>query len=150
SSQVGCAVRCAFCASGEQGLLRNLSSGEIVEQVLLARELRPELPLTNYVFMGSGEPTHNLRAVLEAIAVMSSPYGLGVGARRITVSTVGHPAALAKLAEVPIPFNVALSMHVPTDAGRERLMPGLGASDLAATLDAARARFDATGRRLTI
>jgi 23S rRNA (adenine2503-C2)-methyltransferase len=150
SSQVGCGVRCRFCASGEQGLLRNLSSGEIVEQVLLARELRPELPLTNYVFMGSGEPTHNLKHVLTAIEVMHAPEGLGIGARRITVSTVGHPAALAKLAEVPIPFNLALSMHMPTDAGREELMPGLGPSDVAATLQAARARFDATGRRLTI
>ncbi len=150
SSQVGCAVRCAFCASGENGLLRNLSSGEIVEQVLLARELRPDQPLTNYVFMGSGEPTHNMRAVLAAIEIMNSPDGLGIGARRITVSTVGHPQALSKLAEVPIPFNVALSMHMPTDDGREQLMPGLGMSDIAATLEAARARFDATGRRLTI
>jgi 23S rRNA (adenine2503-C2)-methyltransferase len=150
SSQVGCAVRCLFCASGESGLLRNLSSGEILEQVLLARELRPELPLTNYVFMGSGEPTHNLKQVLAAIEVMHAPEGLGIGARRITVSTVGHPQALLKLAEVDIPFNVALSVHLPGDRRREELMPGLGTSDLAATLAAARARFDATGRRLTI
>lgn len=150
SSQVGCAVRCAFCASGLDGLIRNLSAGEILEQVLVARETRPGLPLTNYVFMGSGEPTHNLKAVVQAIEVMTSPHGLGIGARRITVSTVGHPAAVLKLAEVPIPFNLALSVHVPGDAGRVALMPGLGTSDLAATLEAARVRFDATGRRLTI
>jgi 23S rRNA (adenine2503-C2)-methyltransferase len=150
SSQVGCAVRCAFCASGLEGVIRNLSPGEIVEQVLVARETRPERPLTNYVFMGSGEPTHNLKAVTQALRVMTDPEGLGIGARRITVSTVGHPEAVRKLAEVELPFNLALSVHVPTDAARVELMPGLGVSDLAATLEAARARFDATGRRLTI
>ncbi len=150
SSQVGCAVRCAFCASGLDGLVRNLSAGEILEQVLVAREQRPGLPLTNYVFMGSGEPTHNLKAVIQALEVMTHPEGLGIGARRITVSTVGHPAAVLKLAEVPIPFNLALSVHAPGDAARQALMPGLGTSDLHATLEAARARFDATGRRLTI
>ncbi len=150
SSQVGCAVRCRFCASGLAGVRRNLSPGEILEQVLFAREARPDLPLTNYVFMGSGEPTHNMAAVLAAIEVMNHPDGLQIGARRITVSTVGHPAAVARLAEVAIPFNLALSVHMPTDEGRQALMPGLGASDLRATLEAARARFDATGRRLTV
>lgn len=150
SSQVGCAVRCSFCASGKDGLLRNLSAGEILEQVLLARELRPELPLSNYVFMGSGEPTHNMAAVLSAIRVMNHPDGLGIGARRITVSTVGHPAALERLATEPIPFHVALSLHAPADATRERLMPGLGRSDLRASLAAARERFERNHRRLTI
>jgi len=150
SSQVGCAVRCAFCASGLEGVVRNLSPGEIVEQVLLAREACPATPLTNYVFMGSGEPTHNLKAVVQALRVMTDPEGLGIGARRITVSTVGHPEAVRKLAEVDLPFNLALSVHVPTDAERVALMPGLGVSDLAATLEASRAHFDATGRRLTI
>ncbi|MGQ0552550.1 MAG: 23S rRNA (adenine(2503)-C(2))-methyltransferase RlmN [Planctomycetota bacterium] len=150
SSQVGCAVGCRFCASGLGGVVRNLSVGEIVEQVLLARELRPSEPLTNYVFMGSGEPTHNLKAVLAAIEVMNHPDGLGIGARRITVSTVGHPEAIRRLAELPIAFNLALSMHMPTDAARVELMPGLGASDLAATLAAAGQRFAATGRRLTV
>ncbi len=148
SSQVGCAVACAFCASGLDGVIRNLSSGEIVEQVLVARELS-EQPLTNYVFMGSGEPTHNWKAVEASIATLTHPDGLGIGARRITVSTIGHPAALRKMVETEIPFNVALSVHVGDDAEREALMPGLGTSDLAATLAAARERFDATGRRLT-
>jgi 23S rRNA (adenine2503-C2)-methyltransferase len=150
SSQVGCAVACRFCASGLDGVIRNLSVGEIVEQVLVAREERPDLPLTNYVFMGSGEPTHNMAAVLAAIRVMNDPDGLGIGARRITVSTVGHPAALARLAAEPIPFNIALSLHAPEDAWREELMPGLGRSQLAETLKAARERFDHHGRRLTI
>lgn len=150
SSQVGCAVRCRFCASGLDGLLRNLSAGEILEQVLVAREARPDQPLTNYVFMGSGEPTHNLKALTQALRVMTSPEGLGIGARRITVSTVGHPEAVRRLAEIDIPFNLALSVHVPSDAGREQLMPGLGSSDLAATLAAARVRFEASGRRVTV
>jgi 23S rRNA (adenine2503-C2)-methyltransferase len=149
SSQVGCAVRCAFCASGLDGVIRNLSLGEIIEQVLVAQAFRPEQPLTNYVFMGSGEPTHNLKTVLAAIEIMNHPDGLGIGARRITVSTIGHPAALERLAAVPIAFNLALSIHMPTDAGRDALMPGLGSSDLVATLAAARKRFDATGRRIT-
>lgn len=149
SSQVGCAVACAFCASGLDGVLRNLSAGEIVEQVLVARETSPDRPLTNYVFMGSGEPTHNWKAVRAAIETLTSPDGLGIGARRITVSTIGHPAALAKMVETEIPFNVALSVHVGDDAERQALMPGVGTSDLAATLDAARRRFEQTGRRLT-
>ncbi len=150
SSQVGCAVACRFCASGLEGVVRNLSSGEIIEQVLMAREMAPETPLSNYVFMGSGEPTHNMEAVLRAIAVMNSPDGLGIGARRITVSTIGHPSALQRLAQVEIPFHVALSIHMPTDSGREQLMPGLGRSQLQATLAAARERFERTGRRITI
>jgi len=100
SSQVGCAVGCAFCASGLGGVVRNLSPGEIIEQVLVAREVDPERPLTNYVFMGSGEPTHNMKNVLAAIELMNNPKGLGIGARRITVSTIGHPAALEQLAGV--------------------------------------------------
>jgi len=83
------------------------------------------------------------------VETMNAPDGLGIGARRITISTVGHPAAVRRLAEVPIPFNLALSLHMPTDAGREELMPGLGRSRLAETLEAARTRFDATGRRIT-
>jgi len=150
SSQVGCAVACRFCASGLDGVERNLSAGEIIEQVLTAREARPGEPLTNYVFMGSGEPTHNLPAVLAAIDTMTHPDGLGIGARRITVSTVGHPDAVRRLAEVEVPFQLALSMHMPTDKGREAVMPGLGRSDVAATLEAARERFERTGRRLTI
>lgn len=150
SSQVGCAVACKFCASGQDGVIRNLSVGEIIEQVLVAREIAPERPLTNYVFMGSGEPTHNMKNVLSAIGLMNDPKGLGIGARRITVSTIGHPAALEQLAAVSIPFNLALSVHSPRDSAREQLMPGLGRSDLSATLAAARTRFDATGRRITI
>ena len=149
SSQVGCAVGCVFCASGLDGAERNLTSGEILEQILLAREVRPDDPLTNYVFMGSGEPTHNLPAVLAAIRVMNSPDGLGIGARRITVSTVGHPAALIRLAEEPIPFHLALSVHHAVDEARVALMPGLSVSDLTATLDAAASRFEANGRRIT-
>jgi 23S rRNA (adenine2503-C2)-methyltransferase len=149
SSQVGCAVACRFCASGLDGVIRNLTSGEILEQILLARELAPESPLTNYVFMGSGEPTHNMREVRKAIGVMNHPEGLAIGARRITVSTIGHPEALAALSEDDIPFNIALSLHAPNDAAREALMPGLGRSQLRETLKSAQARFEKTGRRIT-
>lgn len=149
SSQVGCAVKCTFCASGLEGLIRNLSPGEIIEQIFVSRELPKAEAATNYVFMGSGEPTHNLNAVLSAIRTMNHPDGLGIGARRITVSTVGNPAALEQLAEVEIPFNIALSLHSPHDASRLALMPGLGSSDLQASLQAALRRFEKTGRRIT-
>lgn len=150
SSQVGCAVACRFCASGLGGVERNLTHGEIVEQILLAQQVDPAQPLTNYVFMGSGEPTHNLKVVLSAIATMQSPEGMAIGARRITVSTIGHPPALERLCASPIPFGIALSVHAPTDARRRALMPGLAGSDLRATLAAAQARFETTGRRVTL
>ena len=123
SSQAGCPLRCAFCATGTMGLLRNLEAWEIAVQVrelLLAPE--PVKP-TNVVFMGMGEPLLNWTAVDTALTLLNHPAALGIGARHITVSTVGILPALAKLARRPEQFRLAISLHAPTSATRLSIMP---------------------------
>ena len=123
SSQVGCAMRCAFCATARMGLHRNLSTGEIVGQVVAARrELGADEVLTNYVFMGMGEPLANYPRLLRALKVMTAPWGMGISPRRITVSTVGLPTTMARLlADTSV--NLAVSLHATTDEVRDRLAP---------------------------
>jgi 23S rRNA (adenine2503-C2)-methyltransferase len=123
SSQAGCPLRCAFCATGTMGLLRNLAPWEIAGQVrelLLAPE--PVKP-TNVVFMGMGEPLLNWEAVSTALTLLNDPEALGIGARHITVSTVGIVPALAQLAKRPEQFRLAISLHAPTSESRRALMP---------------------------
>ena len=123
SSQSGCAYGCTFCATGRMGFERHLLPWEILAQ---ARELllRPDgARLTNIVFMGMGEPLHNWRAVDTALTILNDARGLGVGARRITVSTVGIVPNLLELAKRPEQFRVALSLHAPSSDKRARLMP---------------------------
>jgi 23S rRNA (adenine2503-C2)-methyltransferase len=123
SSQGGCALGCAFCATGRMGFRRNLSVWEIATQ---AREIILEDPLwrpTNIVFMGMGEPLLNWTAVAAALTIFNSPEGLGIGARHITVSTVGILPAMAELARRPEQFRLAISLHAPTPGERLRLMP---------------------------
>jgi 23S rRNA (adenine2503-C2)-methyltransferase len=123
SSQVGCAFGCVFCATGRMGFVRHLAAWEIAAQV---RELlrRPEYGIpTNIVFMGMGEPLHNWAAVDTALSILNHPRGCGIGARRITVSTVGLIPALQALAARPEQFRVALSLHATTHEQRARLMP---------------------------
>lgn len=123
SSQAGCPLRCAFCATGTMGLKRNLAAWEIAGQVrelLLAPE--PVKP-TNVVFMGMGEPLLNWPAVSTALTLLNHPEALGIGARHITVSTVGILPSLAELAKRPEQFRLALSLHAPTSALRLSLMP---------------------------
>jgi 23S rRNA (adenine2503-C2)-methyltransferase len=123
SSQAGCALRCAFCATGAMGFARNLAAWEIAaqvrEMVLLPEALRP----TNVVFMGMGEPLMNWRAVDVALTVLNDPNGLGIGARHITVSTVGVLPGIQALAARPEQFRLAISIHAPSDALRQQLMP---------------------------
>jgi 23S rRNA (adenine2503-C2)-methyltransferase len=150
STQVGCAMGCAFCASGLEGLVRNLSRGEILEQTLhLQRLLGPEERLTHVVVMGVGEPLANLDALLPALAAISSPEGLGIGARRITISTVGLPKGIRRLAEDDHPYHLAVSLHAPDDALRNELAPANRAIGIAAVLAAADEYFESTGRRVT-
>lgn len=123
SSQAGCAFGCVFCATGRMGFMRHLEPWEIAAQV---RELalHPEWPSpTNVVFMGMGEPLHNWDAVDTALTILNSATGIGLGARRITVSTVGVLPNLAKLAERPEQFRLAVSLHAPTTERRLALMP---------------------------
>ena len=150
STQVGCAMGCVFCASGLLGVKRNLSRAEILEQILwVKRCLSNSERLTNIVVMGIGEPLANLENLLSALDEVVSPGGLGLGARRITVSTVGLPRQIRELAAAGYQFNLAVSLHAPNDDLRSRLVPVNGNIGIDAILQAADDYFDATGRRVS-
>jgi 23S rRNA (adenine2503-C2)-methyltransferase len=151
SSQVGCAMGCVFCASGLDGVERNLSRGEILEQMLkLQRLLEPDDRLSHIVMMGMGEPLANLPRVLEALNIArDSQYGLGISPRRITISTVGLPPAIDKLAEADAPYQLAISLHAPNDELRNRLVPVNKNIGIETIMEAADRYFARTGRRLT-
>jgi 23S rRNA (adenine2503-C2)-methyltransferase len=133
SSQVGCPVGCKFCASGIGGLDGNLSAGRIVEQVWRLRDVLntsgsegrgTQERISNVVFMGMGEPLSNFAAVTHAIRTLNAEWGMGISARRITISTVGLPKAIEKLAdEFDLPVTLALSLHAPNDDIRRQLIP---------------------------
>ncbi|MEX2118650.1 MAG: 23S rRNA (adenine(2503)-C(2))-methyltransferase RlmN [Pirellulales bacterium] len=150
STQVGCAMGCVFCASGLEGVVRNLTTGEIVEQMLrLDRLLGARERLSHVVVMGMGEPLANLDRLLPALEVAASPAGLGISARRITISTVGLPAALDQLAAADCRYHLAVSLHAPNDELRNRLVPVNRKIGIDAILAAADRYFARTGRRLT-
>jgi len=123
SSQAGCALQCAFCATGRMGFQRNLDVWEIAAQVREMRLIESPVSVTNVVFMGMGEPLMNWRAVDPVLTILNQPAGLGIGARHITVSTVGVLPGIAALARRPEQFRLALSVHAPDDALRRTLMP---------------------------
>ncbi len=159
SSQAGCGMACPFCATGQLGLTRNLSTAEILEQVRAAfRSLdRGEIPggparLNNLVFMGMGEPLANYKAVIETVRalVAPAPQGLGMSARNITVSTVGLVPAMRRLTDEGIPVTLALSLHAPDDDLRSELVPINTRWSVDETLDTARRYFEVTGRRVSI
>jgi len=145
SSQAGCALACAFCATGAMGFQRNLEVHEIAGQVREMRMLQPAIAVTNIVFMGMGEPLMNWKAVSPALTILNSPDGLGIGARHITVSTVGILPGIVALSERPEQFRLALSIHAPTEVQRQALMPVNTKYPLADVIEAAKA-FD---RRVT-
>lgn len=150
STQVGCPVRCAFCASGLEGMQRNLTAAEIVEQVLRARQIcRPD-DITNVVFMGSGEPLANFPALVAAIERLTDPQGMNFSRRRITVSTIGLPARIRQLADRVGPVNLAISVHAPNDGLRAELIPWAARIPLAEVVEAARYFFERTGREITL
>ncbi|HXY31877.1 MAG TPA: 23S rRNA (adenine(2503)-C(2))-methyltransferase RlmN [Gemmatimonadaceae bacterium] len=145
SSQAGCALQCAFCATGRMGFQRNLAAWEIAAQVREMRLLDPPVAVTNVVFMGMGEPLMNWKAVDSALTILNAPEALGIGARHITVSTVGVLPGIVALSERPEQFRLALSIHAPSDELRRRLMPINVKYPLADVIDAAK-HFD---RRVT-
>jgi 23S rRNA (adenine2503-C2)-methyltransferase len=145
SSQAGCALQCAFCATGRMGFQRNLATWEIAAQVREMRLIDDPVRVTNVVFMGMGEPLMNWRAVDAALTILNAPDALGIGARHITVSTVGVLPGIVALAKRPEQFRLALSIHAPSDALRRELMPINTKYPLADVIAAARA-FD---RRVT-
>ncbi|MBM3969951.1 MAG: 23S rRNA (adenine(2503)-C(2))-methyltransferase RlmN [Planctomycetes bacterium] len=150
STQVGCAMGCVFCASGMLGLKRNLSAGEILEELLRMQTLLgPDERITNIVVMGIGEPLANMPAVLQVLAAASSPDGLGIGARHITVSTVGLPAKIREFAHSGKQYNLAISLHAPNNTLRDKLVPVNDRIGVDAILDAADEYFEVTGRRVT-
>lgn len=147
STQVGCAVGCPFCASGMLGLERNLATHEIVEQFLRGQALGR---LSRAVVMGIGEPSMNLENTLAALDTIHAPTGLNLGARRITISTVGFPRKIRRLARHPVPYQVAISIHAVDQALRDRLVPIMHGTSLETIHAACRDYFDTTGRELTI
>jgi 23S rRNA (adenine2503-C2)-methyltransferase len=145
SSQAGCALQCAFCATGAMGFTRNLAVHEIAGQVREMRLLDPPIPVTNVVFMGMGEPLMNWKAVDPALTILNDPNGLGIGARHITVSTVGVLPGIVALGKRPEQFRLAISIHAPSDSLRRELMPINTKYPLAQVIEAAKV-FD---RRVT-
>lgn len=149
SSQVGCKFHCAFCASGQNGFFRNLTSGEIIAQVLLARDVSPKKSLTNIVFMGIGEPLDNYDSVLKAIRTLNSPKALGFGARRITVSTCGVVPKIERMAEEGLQIELSISLHGPNDGVRGAIMPVNQAYPIKPLMEAAKHYASKTGRAIT-
>jgi len=147
SSQVGCAVNCAFCATGKRGFIRNLSSSEIVEQVLTIQR-DTGLKVTNVVFMGQGEPLLNLDNVLKALNIFNEDFQ--IGARRITISTSGIIPQINKLAELNLQSTLALSLHAPNSEVRKQIMPIENKYPLPELKKALKNYIDKTGRRITI
>jgi 23S rRNA (adenine2503-C2)-methyltransferase len=150
STQVGCAMGCVFCASGMDGVVRNLTTGEIIEEMLQLQHLLPDDERLNHiVVMGMGEPLANLDRLLPALAMATNPEGLGMSARHVTVSTVGIPKGMRRLAEEDVQYHLAVSLHAPDDELRNRLVPTNRKIGIAAVLEAADHYFDITGRRVT-
>jgi 23S rRNA (adenine2503-C2)-methyltransferase len=150
STQVGCGIGCVFCASGLNGLERNLTAGEIVEQVIRLRNLLPaDETLTNVVVMGMGESLANFDNLLAALARICSPGGLGLSQRRVTISTVGLPEKIEALAERALHYSLAVSLHAPTEGLRNDLVPVNEKIGLRAVIDAADMYFRRTGRQVT-
>ena len=160
STQVGCGMGCVFCASGLNGVERNLTAGEILEQLIRLRNLPgpggvsagPDgqpLRLTHIVVMGMGEPLANLDNLLEALEVATSKDGLGIGARHITISTVGLPAKMRRLADLGKQYHLAVSLHAPNDELRSEIVATNPKTGLGPILEAADYFFAQTGRQVT-
>jgi len=167
SSQVGCAMGCIFCASGQKGLVRDLEPFEMIEQVLLVRDRLIDLSagrevprgesrgspagaerLTNVTVMGIGEPLANLDNVLAALQIVNAPLGLNIGARKISISTCGLVKGIRRLADEEVQYHLAISLHAPTDKLRRRLMPAAARTPIAEILEAARYYTQRTGRKV--
>jgi 23S rRNA (adenine2503-C2)-methyltransferase len=152
SSQAGCAMGCGFCATGQAGFERNLTSGEIIAQVIaFAREQKAAggRAITNVVFMGMGEPMANYNAVWRAVETLHSPEGFGLAARHITISTVGLTQGITRLAQESLQVGLAVSLHAPDDALRQSMIATAHRYPLADIIAACRAYIDRTGRRVT-
>jgi 23S rRNA (adenine2503-C2)-methyltransferase len=152
SSQVGCSLACEFCATGKLKLLKNLSAGEIVDQVVYLKNLSEEkydLNLSNIVYMGMGEPLLNYKNMLESINIITSEDGLGMSPKRITVSTAGIAKMIKKLGDDEVKFNLAVSLHAANDKKRDKIMAINETNNLASLAEAISYFYEKTGTRVT-
>jgi 23S rRNA (adenine2503-C2)-methyltransferase len=149
STQVGCGMGCAFCASGEGGLKRNLTGGEIIEQIVHLAQAA-ERKVTHVVLMGMGEPLANYDNTVWAIEAMVDPRRFDLSARHITLSTIGLPKAIEKLSREDLPITLAVSLHAPNETLRRKIMPASHTITVAEVIKAAKHFFEARGRQVTI
>lgn len=150
SSQVGCPVGCRFCASGLGGLEGNLSAGQIVEQVWRLQQLQGVGRISNVVYMGMGEPLSNFDNVTRAATTMIADWGMGISARKVTISTVGLPAQIRRLADLDLPITLAISLHAPNDDVRKGIIPWAEFVRIDQLVDAGAYYFERTGREVTL
>ncbi len=148
SSQVGCAMKCKFCATGQMGFIRNLTTGEIIEQFLLVEKIAGKI--NNIVFMGMGEPLANYENVKKAIKIITDPKGRGLGKRKIVISTSGIIDKIYKLADEISSVRLAISLHAATQKKRDYLMPGLRKYKISDLFEALKYYNRKTGNTITI
>lgn len=152
SSQVGCVFGCTFCATGRMGFFRNLTHGEVVDQVQYINTISEEKygkKITNIVYMGMGEPLHNYKTVVNSASIISDPLGIELSPKRITVSTVGLTKQIKQLADNLEPFNLAISLHAPSDEKRDKIMPINESMNLESLEEAVRYYYRKTEKPLT-
>jgi len=151
STQIGCPVQCKFCASGMEGLKAHLTVGQVVEQCLrLTHALPIERRISNIVFMGMGEPLSNFNTTVGAIRTLMAPWAFHISARKITVSTVGLPSQIRRLADLEIPVTLAISLHAPNDELRASIIPWAEKVSIDQLIEAGRYYFEKTGREVTL
>jgi len=151
STQVGCAMGCIFCATGQMGFERNLKAEEIVAQVIHFANLLMQRGqhVTNLVFMGMGEPLANYDETMRAVRLLTHPRGFGIGQRNITISTIGIISGIDRLAEEDLQIGLAISLHAPNDVLRKKLVPTAGPHSVEDLIAAGKRYFKRTGRRVT-
>jgi 23S rRNA (adenine2503-C2)-methyltransferase len=151
STQVGCAMKCIFCATGQMGFERNLKAEEIISQVIHFANLlkQKNQHITNLVFMGMGEPLANYDETIRAVKLLTHPRGFGIGQRNITISTIGIIPGIDKLAEEDLQIGLAISLHAPNDTLRKKLVPTAGPHSVDELIAAGKRYFKKTGRRVT-
>ncbi|MCE9653169.1 MAG: 23S rRNA (adenine(2503)-C(2))-methyltransferase RlmN [Nitrosarchaeum sp.] len=151
STQVGCAMGCTFCATGQMGFERNLKAEEIVAQVIHFAQLLEKRGqhVTNLVFMGMGEPLANYDETIRAVRLLTHPRGFGIGQRNITISTIGIISGIERLADEDLQIGLAISLHAPNDKLRQKLVPTAGPHSVEDLIAAGKSYFQKTGRRVT-
>lgn len=151
STQIGCAMGCVFCATGQMGFETNLKAEHIVSQVIHFAEIlqKRNQHVTNIVFMGMGEPMANYDEMIRAIRILTHPKGFGIGQRHITISTIGLTSGIDKLADEDLQIGLAISLHAPNDKLRKQLVPTASPNSVKEIIDAGRRYFKKTGRRVT-